>query len=294
MKKNIIVLTVLLVLLILIAYFVLQRQGEQSLTLEENAKVFTFDSLSVDKIEIKHAASHLVLEKRGTDWFLQAPLQFRAEQNAVTSLIHQFKTTELKNIVSTNPEKRAKFEVDSAAGRFVTVYENGKEKLQFLAGKMGPSYTDSYIRLSRSNDVLLVTPSFAGVVDRNTKDWRDKSISVSGGGQINRLEYQYVNEKFSIELRDTLWIIGTETADANEVKNLVNAVGSLQADDFIDSSFTPKGKPTATISLSGVQLVFFDQKENFLLRTSTSPQWYVLQAWRANQILKHKKDLVKK
>jgi hypothetical protein len=53
---------------------------------------------------------------------------------------------------------------------------------------------------------------------------------------------------------------------------------------------------SAMLRYSGQELRFAKPKdrESYYVQSSSSPQWYELQSWRAAQLLKRKNDLVKK
>ena len=91
---------------------VLQKPGEQSANSASTGLLFSIDSLSVDKIEIKTSAFSLLLEKHGVDWFIVQPLNYKADQTNVGQIIHQIKNLEIKNIVSSKLEKHSVFQVD--------------------------------------------------------------------------------------------------------------------------------------------------------------------------------------
>ena len=158
----------------MIAFLVLQKPGEQSATSASAGLVFTIDSLSVDKIEIKTPSFSLVLEKRGAEWFITQPINYKADQDFIGQIIHQIKNLEMKSIVSSKPEKQSVFQVDQS-GTQVKLYEKGIEKASFVLGKTAANYTESYVRKLNSDDVLLVEGTFSYTFNRPVNDWRDKN-----------------------------------------------------------------------------------------------------------------------
>jgi hypothetical protein len=63
----------------------------------------------------------------------------------------------------------------------------------------------------------------------------------------------------------------------------------------VDTLVSKPPKITAQISYGGAQLNFAYLKDGdkYLVQSSNSPQWFEVQSWRANQVMKRKKDLVK-
>jgi hypothetical protein len=291
MKKNTYILISLFSCLLIIAYLVLQKPGEQSASSASTGPVFKVDSLSVDKIEIKTPASSLVLEKRGVEWFLSKPVNYKADQAHVGQIIHQIKNLEVKNIVSSKPEKHSVFQVDQT-GTQVTVYEIGAEKASFVLGKMAGSYSESYARSMNSDDVFIVEGASSYLFDRPVKDWRDKTILTAPKENIKDIRYQYGDTTFTVTFSDSAWFAGKEKVQQSVIEAVVSSLSNLQADDFIDSTVSPK--VTAMIAYAGAQIRFsFNKNVNkYYVQSSNAPQWFVLDPGKANQILKRKKDFV--
>jgi hypothetical protein len=291
MKKNTYILIGLFVCLLIVAYLVLQKPGEQSANSASSGVMFTVDSLLVDKIEIKTPASSLVLEKRGAEWFVAIPINYKADQTNVCQIIHQIKNLEVKSIVSSKPEKHSVFQVDQA-GTQVTVCEKGIEKAAFILGKMAMSYSESYARRLNSNDVFLVEGVSSYMFNRPVKDWRDKTILITQKEGIKEVGYQYGDTTFNITFSDSAWFVGKDKAQQSVVESILSSLSNLQADDFIDTSVSPK--VTTMIDCAGAQLRFsFNKTMNkYYVHSSSSPQWFVLEQWKANQILKRKKEIV--
>lgn len=293
MKKNINILIGLFILLLVVAFLVLQKPGEQSASSASVGQMVHIDSALVDKIELKTQTTFIELEKRGTEWFVVQPIAYKADQANIERVIHQLKTMEIKTIISSKPEKHNVFQVDST-GLQVKVYKQGTEKEAFVIGKMAESYSESYARKLHSNDVLLVEGAYSYMFNRPAKDWRDKTIFITPKENIKEIKYQYGDTTFTIALKDSVWMIGTDKAQQSVIEGLISSLSNVQADDFIDSMLTPIPKISVAISYGGTQIRFsFNKSTNkYVVQSSNSPQWFIMEQWRTNQILKRKKDLV--
>src|SRR5574341_916101 len=194
MKRNTILFG-LLVVLVVVAYIVLQKPGEHSSSSEVLGTLVEIDSAAVDKILVKTPAYDLLLEKRGAEWFVQKPVACKADANAVTNAIHQAKTLEVKGTVSSNPEKHSVFMVDSA-GALVKIFQKGVEKASFIVGKASSNYTDTYVRKTNSNDVVLGGGMFGYMFNRPLKEWRDKNLVNTPAETIKEVRFQYGDTTF--------------------------------------------------------------------------------------------------
>ncbi len=293
MKKNLVFLVGVLAVLVVIAYFLMNRSGETDISAGNSQFFVDVDSLGVDKIEISWPASRIVLERKGEEWSLTAPVQYRANQSSVSALIHQLKNLAVKEIVSSNPDKRGIFQVDST-GTIVRIFQAGQERSSIVIGKRGQGYSETYARKSQSNDVVVVDGSVAFTYTKSAKDWRDKTVLSFPKESVTKISYQYPGESFSLAFHDSVWMIGDSKPKGAEVTSLLTSLSHVDADDFIDSVMIPAPKISATISVGDAQIRFSEEKDKdkYLVQNSSSPQWFELQGWHAKQILKHKKDLM--
>ena len=282
-----------LVILAIAAYIVLRQPGEVSTTGSSEHMLVDYDSSAVDKLEIQSPTASITLEKEAGGWMITAPLKYRADAATVTSAIGTGRKIELTSIVSSNPEKRKLFQVDST-GTQVTVYEKGAKKSAFTIGKMGTTYTETYVRAYGSNDVYIAKGFLSATFNRTVKDWRDKTIFKTDQSLMRSVRFQYRDTVFVLAFQDTVWRIGNDTTVLSSVKSLLGALSNLQADDFIDTTVVLTTPPTASIETGGTQLRFYATKESgkYLVQASSSPQWFEVQSWKASQVLKRKKDFL--
>ena len=275
MNKNIYILLGVFAVLVVIAFFLMSRPGEKDISVANSQLLVEVDSIAVDKIEIKSPTNAVTLEKKGTEWSLSAPLIYRANQTNVATLIHQAKNLAVKEIVSSNPEKRRIFQVDST-GTLIRIFQNGLEHAAFIIGKLGPNYAETYVRKDQSNDVFVVDGSIAVWFNKEVKDWRDKTIFNVPKEAISAIAYRYAGEAFSLSFHDSVWMIGGSKPKASDVASLVGSLSNIEANDFVDSVITPMPKISATISVGDVQIRFSEvkDKDKYLVQTSNSPQWY--------------------
>jgi hypothetical protein len=291
MKKNIYILIGLFVVLLIVAFLILQKPGEQSASSASTGFFTVIDSVSVDKLEIKTGTSFLVVEKRGAEWYIAQPINYKANQTNIDQIIHQIKILEIKSIVSSKPEKHSVFQVDQS-GTQVKVYEKGIEKESFILGKMSASYTELYARKLNSNDVLLIEGAYSSMFTRPIKEWRDKTIYATQKERIKDVQYQYGDTTFSLAFKDSSWFIGKDKAQQSVTDGILSSLSNIQADDFIDSIITPKITAVVTYADAQIRFSFNRSTNRYTVQSSNSSQWFILEPGKANQILKRKKEIV--
>jgi hypothetical protein len=294
MKKNTFILVGLFVLLLAAALFVLHGSGELSADREGSGPMFAIDSAAVDKIELISPEGSVRLERQTGKWFVVLPLRAKASPSAIERAVQQVKILEAKNIVSSNPAKHSLFQVDTT-GTEIRLWEGEKIAADFILGKPAQSYGRSYVRRLHSAEVAEAAV-LRSVFGRSVRDWRDKTIAEAVRMNIAEVSYQFGDTALRLTLRDSLWFVGTKKAKQAFVEGIVNTLSNFEADDFLDTSMPKSARPAAVCSYAGIQIRFmFDTVlKKYYVQSSRSSQWFVVEPWRADPLLKREKDLLER
>jgi Domain of unknown function (DUF4340) len=294
MKRSTIILAGTLAVLAIATYFVLRQPGETSTTSESTETLCHVDSSAVDKLEILTPSGSITLSLEGGTWMVAGQTgKFRADQSAVAAAVGRGKRIELRGLVSTNPEKQKVFQVDSAGTR-IRFFEHGSPTASFVIGKPGPSWTETYVRRDGSADVYLAEGPLSYLYAKSLKDWRDRTIFRTDENLITSVGFRYGDTTFTLQRRDSVWLVDQTPAAEGAARSLITTLANLQSDEFIDSTFTPTAAPNAALDVAGTQIRFYLNKTTgaYAVQSSRDPQWFSIQSWRSQQILKRKKDLL--
>ena len=292
MKKSTTIMLAVLVLLAAATYFVMQRPGEQSSAGPEKVLV-DFDSAAVDRIEVRSSSGAVTLEKAGGEWMMTSPLRYKADNASVTSALGSARKILLSSLVSSNPQKQHLFLVDST-GTLVRLMDRDAERAAFRVGKMGPSYTETYVRKEGSDDVYLTEGMIGPTFAKKPNDWRDKSIFKADQASITSVAFRYGDTLFTVAFRDSAWTVNNVKANSQTVTAFLSALANLTADEFIDTTVAAMPKLSAQIELPGTQIRLYalGTTDRTYVQTSASPQLFLVYNWRAQQLLKREKDFL--
>jgi hypothetical protein len=168
------------------------------------------------------------------------------------------------------------------------------EKTAFRIGKPGTSYDETYVRREGATNVLVGGGPLAYLFVKSPKDWRDRTVFRADRDKITGIRYRYGDTTFTVAFVDSVWKVDYQSASPAAVQNLLGTLSDYLANDFLDSGFTPTGPPVAMVEVLETQIRFYRTNGNykFLVQNSRDPQWYVLEPYRAQDLLKRKKDLV--
>ena len=293
MKKNTMILLGTLLLLAVAAYVVLQQPGETSSTGGDGEMLASYDSAAVDKMEIRTPAGTITLVNEAGTWMITSPGRYRADGPGVASAVGRGRNIRLTGLVSTNPEKQGVFQVDSL-GVHVTVFERGTAKTGFVLGKPGPSWTETYVRRDGSTDVYLGEGPLTYLFSKPLSDWRERTILREPAGAITAVRYQYGDTSFTVQFRDSLWTVDGQPANDAVARGVISSLSDFRADGFLDTLTSPPGKPVALVTVGKTQVRFhFDKAASrYAVQTSHDAQWYEIQSWKGEQVLKRKKEFL--
>ncbi len=251
----------------------------------------SFDSAAVDRIELRSTEASVTLKKDNGAWMLETPLRYRADQSAVAAVIGKARSIPVKNVVSSNAERYSLFKVDST-GTSVRLSAGNSLLASFIVGKPSSSFNETYVRKDGSPDVILADGMIAYTFSRGVNDWRDKTILTLKQDEIQSVRFAYGDTTFTLARADSGWTIDGVKATGGQIDPMIAALGGFSADGFIDTTFSPPKGPTVTLTVNGIDLRFYKQTGNYSVQSSLTPQWYVVNDWKAQGVLKRKADLV--
>lgn len=296
MKNNLKILLGILLVLGIAAVLVLQKEGEQSVEESAGEPLFRYDSTAVDKLEILDGNTTVVLEKKAGAWIVTSPVNYPAEETAVASAVGKGNDMRITALVSTNPAKQSVYAVDSAS-TLVRVFANNNPVAAFRVGKSAGTWTETYARKEGADEVYSVTGTLKQVFVRQPGEWRNKTIFKIDQPAITEITFRYPGKRgsdttFALTRRDSVtWAIGADSIGNSAVVNMLNYLANFQADEFVDEGTSPATDLAAVIGVNGTQLRFYRRADNkYNVQTSASPQWFTVSEWKANQVLKRKKD----
>ena len=291
MKRSTILSTVILVVLIIITYFVLQRPGEKSRSGADISYLVEYDSAAISRFEVTSNNGHVVLEKTAGKWMITNPLTYPAAEFMATRAVATGRTIELKSVVSSNPEKQGLFHVDST-GMLVKFFEGSVEKAAFRVGKTTTSFAEMYVRIEGSDEVHIAVGTFTSTFDRKATDWRDKAIFRSPRENLTEVHFSYGDTAFSVSRSDTVWMVNNEMI--GEPTSFIAALSAFDTQGFIDTAIAQLPPLTAMMRIGDISIRFHfnDPSDTYLVQTSDSQQWFSVPIWRAKQVLLRERDFL--
>ncbi len=280
----------LIVVLAVGVYLVLPSGKERESSFKPSELNLALDSASIVKIEVQRPGKSVILENVGGKWMITSPVHYGADGQAVAQVIGGVRRLKVGSLVSSNPDKQRLFQVDSTGSKLTLTDRSGKST-SLIVGKIGPSYSEVYLRLADSKDVYLGEGLNSVVIKQELKDWRDKTIFTTNSDSIKRIAIAHRTKNFVLERDSAIWKLGKDTVATNVMTSALSVISNLHADDFVDTLYTPTTKPTVlrVQTKEEVTLNFYPQPPDstkYFVQTSHSSQNFVLNKWTFQELLK--------
>jgi LysM repeat protein len=290
MNKSTVLLLGLLVVLGAIVYYVLPRDAEQIVSYDRTAVTFAVDSASVVKLSIERPGKTLVIENVGGRGAITSHGNLAADPARVMEVVGGLSRFKSGSLVSSNPAKQQVFRVDSS-GSLVTLTERSGTKRSIIIGKMGPSFSEVYFRMPGESNVYLGSGITTWSLERELKDWRDRTIFAAPAEAITGLSISSGGKSREFRKDTAGWMSGREAVPTETINPVLTALADLRAEDFIDSEVQLSGAPSTVEVAGGVsgRLDLYrlaSDTGRYVVSTSSSAQKYIVSKYAATQLLK--------
>jgi hypothetical protein len=301
--KNKSILALLGVLVVLIVAYLLINSARNVTT--RPRPFCEVDTSKVDEIQIISPEGEVVLKRSGSSWRLSSPLDYPAEGNYVTNVLSKIKDMTIENLVTTDTSEDTLYGFDSTAIE-VSLFGGGNKLAHIIVGKAADNYRHTYCRRQGEDAIYRIKGAYISQFKRKTKDWRDKSILELDRDSINRIDYQYPKESFSLVKADTVWTIEsdrtTEPAEDRFVNQTISLVSRFRTFDFVDGDSVNVydfSRPELTVTIYTddgstykMSLIPKDNEENryVIKKDGVDNTLFVVYKGTANALMKRKDD----
>lgn len=198
MKKNLLYLAGLLIVLVVV-FLLFQASEKKQLSVENIDKFFWADTNLLDSMAIRYG-SWTELFKRDGRWYmvLDSALAYPASTNDVMQAIQTTNDMVLTDLISVNPSKRAKFNVDADNATVIKFFGGGAVLSHFLLGQIGRDFTHTYVRREGSDSVFLAKGRFNNIYTKAPPQWMDRQIFNYAPGELAEIRWQHPDEETRI------------------------------------------------------------------------------------------------
>ncbi|MFL6416311.1 MAG: DUF4340 domain-containing protein [Bryobacteraceae bacterium] len=162
-----------------------------------NPKLADIPSAQIKSISIKKKdGSTVEVQKNKDKWTIAAPAEYRADQDAVTSMTSSLSPITADSVVEDKAADVAKYGLN-APSLTVTVHENNGKSDEIFFGDDVPAGSLVYVRMGSDPKIYAVASSTKTSLDKSVNDLRDKRLLTFDSNNLTRVEL--VSPKTDVE-----------------------------------------------------------------------------------------------
>ena len=224
---------------------------------------------------------HVVLEKKGDNWVVTAPVQAKANASNVKSLIDNLKELKIKEVIDRTTGSYEQFETNGDKGLHVTAWKGDEKAKEFYFGKSGSR--GQMARIAGKDGVYVVAGYASYQYGREIENWRETSVLKFEDENAIQVEVTNKNGLFSFSKNGDKWSASLTKRgkdgklgkpekewkgfDEAKLKDLLRAYKALYADDFgEEKDKADSGVLTAEQSGGVVHIKLKDNGGDFTVR----------------------------
>lgn len=270
----------------------------------------------IDRIEItvpgdekatdaeKKKPSRVVLEKKGEEWRLTSPVNAKANESNVKSLLTSLEKLVVKDLIATGTDAYDKLGVSEKKAVHAVFTKKGEKLGDFWFGETAGRGTMT--RITGRDGVFGVDGYSSFTFKRDVRGWRDREIFKFEDDKVKAIDLVNENGTFTFAKVDGKWTAKhkgpkapvakeLERFDVKKVEDLIRAFKGLNADDFGDDKkpadvglVPPVATLTITLEDGAQRIVKVGGKaegESRWAMQGTSDQIFSISSWSAGWIL---------
>lgn len=244
-RKSLTALAVLGVLAVITAV-VLQKPQKGERVGERPRPIAKLAPGSFDSIAVTKAGVTTTIARAGDKYTITAPVKYPADENVAKQAFEALEKLEFGDTVSEQKAKHAEFEVDDAHALRVAVRKGEQVLTELLVGKSVGGNT--LVRIPGKDEVWQGLGSFRYNFDRDTANWRDKTISKFTQADASRIEVKGKDGSRVVVKKEgeDRWSVVESTVKIDKLDSTVpTGIASLLS-SWVTNDFADDVKPEAS------------------------------------------------
>lgn len=205
-------------------------------------KIADFETESVDLIKIHPKDKNkedFSLAKKDNNWTIQTnDNTYMADKSIVENALNSLKKMKIKNIITKNPDKFGKYELEDDNCKEIQVFSNSKKLIDLLIGKFKYDQqtrtASSYVRPAGKNEVYS-TDGFSSInISDNISTYRIKDLAGFDPEEVNSIKYFHGNSQSELTRQGKDWTYGNVVVDSTKIAGFLSSMSNIKGSKFLD------------------------------------------------------------
>ena len=240
--KNLVILTAVVIAVLTYILLVERHRPTSDEAKAEAEKVLQdFDRDQVASIVIASATGRVRLEKVGETWRLREPLDFAADESAVSSTLGALANLEADRRLPADDVDPGVYGLDDPAIEIRLQTNDGGETVLEVGDEM-PLGSKRALRLAGADEIVIVPGWFVSDLEREVDDWRSREVVDISEDQVASIDISAGEDRIrAVRLKDRWQLLEPleDLAGRDHLRSLVGDLDSLRIEEFLDDPVDP-------------------------------------------------------
>ena len=241
-SKNLIILA--LIVVAVGAYIMLverHRPTSDEAKTEADKVLQDFDRDEVIGIVIERDSGRLRLEKVGEAWRLREPVDFAADESAVSSTLGTLANLEAERRLAADEVDPAAYGLDDPSIEIRLRTRDGIETVVEVGNEI-PLGSKRALRLAGTDEIVVAPGWFVSDIEREVDDWRSREVVEISEDRVASIDIGAGEDRIrAVRLHDRWQLLDPvkDLGDRDHLRSLVSDLGSLRIEEFLDDPVDP-------------------------------------------------------
>lgn len=226
----------------LVAFFTRDTQTRSlEVTNDEPQRLLDVRAADVNRISISAAGEKpIVLSRDGVQWSIEQPVKSPAELSEVSRLVTDLTSLQTRGKLTAEQASSEGTGLSSPSATIELGAMDGNT-VQLDFGQRTAAGDNLYVRRKGESGGWIIDGQIAAQLDRPVSAWRRKRLFDVSMSQVRKITIESPSRSFEVSRAalDAPWAIGGPTtmpADKREVADLLNAIASASAEEFVSET----------------------------------------------------------
>jgi len=240
--KNLVILAA--VVMAVLAYIMLierHRPTSEEMKTEVDKVLQGFDRDEVTGIVIEQDSGRVRLEKVGEAWRLREPVDFAADESAVSSTLGTLANLEAERRLAADEVDPAAYGLDDPPIEIRLRTGDGAETIVEVGNEI-PLGSKRALRLAGADEIVIVPDWFVSDLEREVDDWRSREVVDITEDQVASIDIGAGEDRIrAVRLHDRWQLLDPveDLGDRDHLRSLVSDLDSLRIEEFLDDPVNP-------------------------------------------------------
>jgi hypothetical protein len=227
------------VILAAAAVYFFDYKAEQDKLKEQQAEILNYDLNQISFVQVVKPKEKIGLQKSETGWALLEPVQDKADDDAVETLLKQIVDERQISVVKKSEkdfsqEDLKEFGLDVPA--LVFNFKNNLGNTRKISVGSVKSYDgNSYLRVDSENKIILATPFWYAQVEKEMIFYREKKLYRHALVQVNKIKIKSLQEEFELFYKNNQWQSSQNSMvlDQNKVRDILKKLSETNIEQYL-------------------------------------------------------------